>query len=153
MDSRNRHAHLQSFGARACGLFLPQDHNEIELSLRNALCSEGILQRLDIAIILTHHDTLTRENKRKFSVLQSCEINQECSRDLANFHLLSLFQELSLWILIHVKTTFTKNIGNKKIYTRIHANSKLLNICTLWYLVTLYFTFNNVSVKFFFVLR
>lgn len=63
MDSRNRHAHLQSFGARACDLSLPQVHNEIELSLRNALYFKGILQRLGIAITLTRPDILTREKK------------------------------------------------------------------------------------------
>jgi len=61
MDSRNRHAHLQSFGARACDLSLPQVHNEIELSLRNALYSKGILQRLGIANI----NTVRHFNKRK----------------------------------------------------------------------------------------
>lgn len=63
MDSRNRHAHFQSFRARARDLFLPQVHNGIELSLHNAVYSKGILQRLGIAITLIQHDILTREEK------------------------------------------------------------------------------------------
>lgn len=138
MDSQNRHAHLQSFGARAYGLSFPQIYTQYT-KLNYPYVMHFIPKSGRYSATARYRDNVDAE--RYFNTGENIfSILLQNWRKIRVFYMLfersdkfslAIFISCqdSLWILMHVKETFTRDVicGKKRKFMHVCANSNCYN--------------------------